>query len=122
MDFARACGLSEGALDDLQFAVGEALANAVEHGYRDGTYIGVRCWREGDDIIVEVEDDGTGFEPPESGGERREPHTVRGYGITIMRALVDHVAYQRNGRVVRLQKRMGVKNEDENGNGGSLTG
>lgn len=121
MDFARACGLSEKDLGDLQFAVGEALANAVEHGYRDGTYIGVRCWREADDIIVEVEDDGSGFDA-DSSRSRSEPHTVRGYGITIMRALVDHVAYQRNGRIVRLQKRMSAHNEDENGNGGTLTG
>ena len=102
VEFARTCGLPERASDDLTCAVGEALANAVEHGFRDRTYFAVRCWREGDAILVEVEDDGRGFDPD----ERLEPdgNATRGYGITIMRSLVDEVTFKRNGRLVRLRK------------------
>jgi len=102
VEFARECGLSEGACDDLTSAVGEALANAVEHGFRDRTYFAIRCWREEGSLCVEVEDDGRGFDPD----ARLEPeaNATRGYGITIMRALVDEVMFKRNGRVVRLRK------------------
>ena len=42
--WATAAGLAEDAAEDLQLALGEALANAVEHAYRDGAS-GDWCYR-----------------------------------------------------------------------------
>jgi serine/threonine-protein kinase RsbW len=103
LQFARSLGLPEECEEDLTYAVGEALANAVEHGFRERTYFSIRCWRDDDvAIVVEVEDDGTGFDPdaPNVSDEIAE----RGYGISIMRSMVDEVSFQRNGRLVRLHK------------------
>lgn len=104
LEFARSLGLPDDKLEDLGYAVGEALANAVEHGFRERTYFQIRVWRSSDEdaIIVEVEDDGTGFDP-EAVSDPDED-AARGYGISIMRAMADRVSFERNGRRVRLWK------------------
>lgn len=106
LEFARDLGLAENHLEDLGYAVGEALANAVEHGFRERTYFQVRVWRssEEDSVVVEVEDDGTGFDPLDVSNPDQE--AARGYGISIMRAMVDRVSFERNGRRVRLWKQL----------------
>ena len=101
--FAQTCGFSADEAQDIGLAVGEALANAVEHGHRQGTFFSVRCTLSEDELLIEVEDDGPGFDPADVGGERRDDVT-RGFGMTIMRSLVDGVSYSRNGRRVRLKK------------------
>ena len=45
-------------------AVQEALANVVKHA-RAAT-VAIRAWREGDMVVVEVADDGAGFDPVEA--------------------------------------------------------
>ena len=106
LEFARTLGLPEEKLEDLGCAVGEALANAVEHGFRERTYFQIRVWRSADEaaIVVEIEDDGTGFDPAAVGDP--EEDAMRGYGITIMRAMADRVSFERNGRRVRLWKQL----------------
>jgi len=91
------------ALTDIQLAAGEALANAAEHGFRPGTEIEIRCSCDGHALIIEIRDAGTGFRPPR---RRKAPPTgaPRGYGITIMRTLMDRVRYSHNGTRVRLTK------------------
>ena len=108
LDFARLLGLSEAKLEELAYAIGEALANAVEHGFRERTYFAVRVWYSSNEhaVVVEVEDDGTGFDP--SDVRTPEEDAARGYGITIMRAMADRVSFERNGRIVRLWKFMGA--------------
>jgi len=96
--------LSRLALDadtrgDVEQAVGEAIANAVEHGFREGTFFELRARVIGSVLRVEVEDDGTGFDPASARSE-----ALRGFGISMMRALVDSVEFFKNGRVARLQK------------------
>jgi anti-sigma regulatory factor (Ser/Thr protein kinase) len=108
IEFARALGLPAKAEDDLTSAVGEALANAVEHGFRERTYFSIRCWREQNIIVVEIEDDGRGFDPSyREEGDGSDHDAERGFGISIMRALVDQVSFRRNGRLVRLYKNIG---------------
>ena len=106
LDFARGLGLPDEKIEDLGYAIGEALANAVEHGFRERTYFQIRVWRSSDEdaIIVEVEDDGTGFDPLVVSDPDED--AARGYGISIMRAMVDRVSFERNGRRVRLWKNL----------------
>ncbi|MDQ0982950.1 SpoIIE family protein phosphatase [Streptomyces sp. V2I9] len=68
-------------------AAGEAVANAVEHAYADGTDGTVRLTARatGDRLHIEVADAGSWREP--------DPRcaTVRGRGIPLMRRLMDHI-------------------------------
>jgi serine/threonine-protein kinase RsbW len=104
IEAARKLGLPAHKLDELGYAIGEALANAVEHGFRERTYFAVRVRHESREnaIVVDVEDVGGGFDPSEVSAP--EVSAMRGYGLTIMRAMADRVAFERNGRLVRLWK------------------
>jgi serine/threonine-protein kinase RsbW len=101
---------------DIALAVGEALANAVEHGNKDaGLHRRALPLRSGGVNLIEVSDEGAGFDFDHAGvsqAQRPRPsrrHSVRGFGITIMRSLMDTVEYDGSrGTVVRLRKRLGT--------------
>jgi anti-sigma regulatory factor (Ser/Thr protein kinase) len=122
VDFARVCGFSSQLTVDIALAAGEALANAVEHGNKDVGYIGLFCRFDDGELTIEVRDEGHGFDYTATVKRRREPTSVRGYGITIMHALMDDVAYVDRGTTVRLRKRLVeavVENEDGDGTQGA---
>jgi anti-sigma regulatory factor (Ser/Thr protein kinase) len=104
--FASVCGFSETEVADIRLAAGEALSNAVEHGRgARSSGFSVRCKFDHDELTVEVHDSGTGFtSPPEY--DRVEPDVRgRGFGIFLMRRLMDDVSFTRNGTIVRLVRR-----------------
>jgi len=106
--FAAANGFAGTALDDIESAVGEALANAAEHGHRAGGEITVNAKISERAFVVEIEDRGPGFARwNASGSERPGPTAARGFGIFLMRELMDEVDYSSNGACVRLVKRLG---------------
>ncbi len=104
--FAEARGFRGEDLHDIESAVGEALANAVEHGSLDGSLVGVCATMRDRDLVVEIHDSGTGFAGWQKPARLRPmPHAVRGHGIFIMLQLMDDVVYADEGRCVRLIKR-----------------
>lgn len=92
LSFARAHRVGGEELDDFVFAVGEALANAIEHS-RSSDVIEVRCRVEDDKILATVVDSGTGFA---SNGVPNvalpDALTERGRGLPIMRRCTDMFA------------------------------
>jgi serine/threonine-protein kinase RsbW len=104
--FARLCGFSTDDVADIKVAAGEALSNAVEHGHaRRSSGFSVRCSMEHDELRIEIRDNGDGFMPESvrAGGplEQRD----RGFGIMLMRRLMDGVQFDNNGTCVRLYRR-----------------
>ncbi|MCL2504025.1 MAG: ATP-binding protein [Coriobacteriia bacterium] len=92
---------------DWKVAVGEALANAVQHGVpKSGTGSVRVCVRAYcDRAVVEVADNGTGFKKKRQGG--LDIYAASGRGIMFMRALMDRVEIDSpalGGTVVRLVK------------------
>jgi anti-sigma regulatory factor (Ser/Thr protein kinase) len=85
VDFARSNGVGEDDLAYFATAVGEALANAVEHA-RAEVPIAVEVRVAPDRILALVQDNGVGFE---SGLVAEpalpEPDAERGRGLPIMR-------------------------------------
>lgn len=100
--FLQRAGIDDALALDLEHAIGEALANAVEHGYKEKTYFEVRCRSNGKQILIEVEDDGPGYEREKIA---RGPG-LRGYGFTMMHSLVDSITVLKRGRLIRLEKRV----------------
>ena len=87
--------------------MGEALANAIRHGSpADGeSEIRVRIRAYPERIVLEVLDNGPGFDGAHSGSE--DLYAPGGRGIMFMRALMDRVEYDApptGGTVVRLTK------------------
>jgi anti-sigma regulatory factor (Ser/Thr protein kinase) len=107
VDFAEHCGFRGQALADIEVAVGEGLANAVEHSQRtDGGFeVSVSYGTAG--LIVEIKDSGRGFDSEKMCARARPPvEALRGFGSFIMRELMDEVAYSESGTRLKLIKRL----------------
>lgn len=110
---AARAGLGRDRIDDLVIAVSEACTNALEANQRAGCDdpIVVTCAVVAGTLEVAVSDCGAGFEP--SALAPRPPLTdpahldvERGWGIQLMRELVDELLYDHldtGGMTVRLR-------------------
>jgi anti-sigma regulatory factor (Ser/Thr protein kinase) len=87
--FASQFRISHVDLEEFIFAIGEALANAIEHSHSNDV-IEVRCHIEDDKILATIVDSGTGFtsDPIES-AKLPEIMEERGRGLPIMRCCSD---------------------------------
>jgi serine/threonine-protein kinase RsbW len=101
-------GFAEQDLADIETAVGEALANAAEHGHRVDSVFDVRVFVERGRLIIEVQDDGCGFGAVDSKATAPAHDAPRGFGIFLMRHLMDEVDYTERGTCVRLAKRLPI--------------
>lgn len=90
-------------LANVEIALGEALANCVEHG--GGPTIVVECWRDERSLYAEIRGRGSGFEPPATVSAPPQG-ALRGYGLFIMYAVLDGVEFLEGGRALRLWKRI----------------
>ena len=102
-EFAARLGFERRALDDIESAAGEALANAVEHGHHPEKGVTVKARQLANGLSIVIHDSGPGFkgDVEAHNGRRKAP---RGYGIRLMTTLMDAVEFADNGRCVRLTK------------------
>ena len=106
-----AVGMDQTRVEAASVAIVEACLNAMEHG---GGQMVVRMSVDNPDgrpsLVIEVEDQGQGFDPSDT--PRRNPSRVhgctskRGWGLTLIRELMDEVQIRSNpGRtLVRMRK------------------
>jgi anti-sigma regulatory factor (Ser/Thr protein kinase) len=87
---------------DFEMAVGEALANTVEHS--KCSRMTVDCVYAHERVIAEIAQNGLGFEPPHIHPAPARGAT-RGYGLFIMHSMLDQLEFYENGTRVRLVKR-----------------
>ncbi len=116
LSFAGKFELSRSELEDFIFAVGEALANAIEHSRSSGV-IEVKCQVEDDKILATILDSGTGFEAdPIPNVTLPGVHQERGRGLPIMRRCTDIFAVHSvpgRGTAVVLGRYLRRKDSDE---------
>jgi serine/threonine-protein kinase RsbW len=110
---ARVRDLSDEVLADLKLALTEAASNSVRHAYRDGDDAGmVEISYEllPDRLVIEVTDQGEGFDPAEARGPPEEL-SEGGLGIAIIRAIADQVEIGKQpdgkGSRLRFEKTLG---------------
>ncbi len=106
---AAGCGFCENTAFAIKLALEEAVSNAFRHGNKcdPRKRIFVRYEVTPDRIVIEVQDEGDGFDPccvpdPTQPEFIDRPH---GRGIMLMRAYLDAVEYNASGNVVRLLKK-----------------
>ena len=90
----RAEPLSQEVLGDLKLALTEACTNYVRHAYADGQgSVQILYELHADRLVVEVSDDGEGFEPPAVPSEALDGEELSegGLGIAIIEALADEL-------------------------------
>lgn len=84
MSFANELRIDGEDLEQFVYAIGEAIANAIEHSASDQP-IEVRCQVEGDKIIATILDTGRGFETCELHNQTLpDANCERGRGLPIM--------------------------------------
>jgi len=109
---------SDDDLSDIESAVGEALANCVEHSNAAGSDVDLRCRFDGRELTVEIKDAGNGFDRWNARDFAKPPAAApRGYGTYIMRRLMDEIEYTERGTRVRLVKRRLPAQVADNGRG-----
>ena len=89
--FAETHGIAGDNVIDFVAAIGEALANAIEHA-RTKEPIEITAWLLGEDrLFASVADNGIGFSPAERtiSSVLPEPYAERGRGLPIMRECAD---------------------------------
>ncbi len=81
-------GLAKQPAQNLVTAVNEVVANALQHGTPP---VGLWMWRDGDDVLCEVGDNGLWHPPPSPLTGFIPPDTAlqRGFGLWTVRLLVD---------------------------------
>lgn len=104
---ARVRDLSDEVLADLKLALTEAASNSVRHAYgsdNDAGVVEISYELRADRLVIEVTDDGEGFDPAAAEGPPEEL-SEGGLGIAIIRAIADEVEIGRqpDGRGSRLR-------------------
>ena len=99
--------LSDELLADLKLALTEAASNSVRHAYsehQDAGVVEISYELHADRLVIEVTDDGAGFDATQAAG-RPDELSEGGLGIAIIRAIADEVEIgaQPGGRGSRLR-------------------
>jgi serine/threonine-protein kinase RsbW len=96
---------------DLKMAVNEAAANAIVHGSPEGprNHVRVSFYVRPEYVIVDVADQGPGFDPTYVAAPTAQEMKEGGYGLTMMRRLMDKLEFYRDdrGMLVRMTKYFG---------------
>jgi len=90
---AQSRGLSSDTIADLKLALTEAVSNSVRHAY--GTqgegHVEIGYELHADSVVIEVVDDGAGFDPGEAPSFDGDELSEGGLGIAIIRAIADEI-------------------------------
>jgi serine phosphatase RsbU (regulator of sigma subunit)/anti-sigma regulatory factor (Ser/Thr protein kinase) len=107
-DWLELLAIEETEMADLLLVASELCSNAVRHASGAPGALVLRAWAEGDAVILEVHDDGSGFElGARYDDELPDPDAERGRGLYVVEALTDEITVRRDGErtVVRAIRR-----------------
>ena len=110
MEVVGSLECAEGSEFEVEVALLEALANAVQHGCRDdpskSLEVCVACEID-QGMLVVVRDPGTGFDPGEipSPVKGENVFSDHGRGIFLINQLMDNVEYRSGGTEIWMRKK-----------------
>ena len=109
---AAQAGIDEDTRSGISMAVREAMINAVLHGnaYDTNKRVNLTLEHKGQELIVTITDEGTGFVPEEVPDPLAPENLLKGSGrgIFLMRAFMDEVRFRKlnPGTEIILIKRL----------------
>jgi len=106
---ANQIGFNIEDIEDIKVAVGEACNNAVIHGKGEEDVYYIQFNVEGNRIVIEVRDSGTGFDLDEYQSPDLGELKENGLGIFIMKTLMDDVEFIKEngfGTTIRMTKEL----------------
>ncbi len=112
-DSLERLGVDEDTRHWVDVAVREAVANAIKHGNAQdpGKQVHVDLFCEGDDVVIQVEDEGVGFDPDQLRNPLAPENLLKpnGRGIFYMKSFMDDIHYgprPGGGTIVTLRKKV----------------
>ncbi len=102
-DGAEKLGLESKKMNQIQMASEEALANVISYAYPDapGNVEITHSIEEGKRLVIQIVDWGIAFDPlsrPDPDAETpMEEREIGGWGIFMMKKIMDEVHYKREG-------------------------
>ena len=99
-------GFSKEVSEDIELSVDEALANAIYHGSPQSktNSVVVVCKVCDEKLMIEVRDEGPGFEPPKSNGSSEgELWSEHGRGLRLIYNLMDNVNIRKTPKGSRIR-------------------
>lgn len=113
LDALRSFGYLNRDVFAVELTLHEALTNALHHGNAldPSLTVRLRYALTHDEICLEVEDEGPGFQPAEVDDPTDDAQFARcgGRGVFLMRHYMTQVRYNDRGNCVTLRKRRGLK-------------
>ena len=113
MAIVNEMGCAGGREFEIELALREALANAIEHGSGHDPSKQIQCCVACDQargMLIVVRDPGPGFDPSQVPtpvvGEQLFSH--HGRGIFLISQMMDHVEFGHGGTEIRMRKRLGA--------------
>lgn len=106
-------GVTPDCVADITLALSEACTNVLEHATADDEYE-VRVEVDDHQCAISVKNTGNGFDAAALSGVMPDESSVRGRGVAIMRAVMDHVDFAsepESGTIVRLVKALDAEPE-----------
>jgi serine/threonine-protein kinase RsbW len=90
---AQSRAMSSDTVADLKLALTEAVSNSVRHAYgaQGEGQVDIRYEVHADAVVIEVVDDGAGFDPDEAPSFDGDELSEGGLGIAIIRTIADEV-------------------------------
>lgn len=120
-EFLRPCQIGREDVEAVKVALSEACTNAVIHGSPHGAAnrVRLRYAIERDRLVVEVSDEGPGFEPDEIELPDPDEWKPSGRGVVLINLLMDDVEYETlpGGTRVRLIKHLPTRSPSTGGGG-----
>jgi serine phosphatase RsbU (regulator of sigma subunit)/anti-sigma regulatory factor (Ser/Thr protein kinase) len=107
-DWLDHLAVEESERADLLLVASELCSNAVRHASGAPRAVALRAWAEDDAIVVEVEDDGGGFELQlRYDDETPDLEAEQGRGLYVVEALTDEISVRRDDghTIVRAVRR-----------------
>jgi serine/threonine-protein kinase RsbW len=110
MAIVREMGCAQGGEFEIELALREALANAVEHGSRHDPNQQIQCCVACDHargMLIVVRDPGPGFQPDQipSPIAGQNLFSTGGRGIYLINQLMDEVRFEKGGTEIHMVKR-----------------
>lgn len=102
--------LDESTIFDIKLCIEEAVRNAIVHGNRADRRrsVTVTFWVEGGELMIEIADQGSGFDHSALADPTAAMHILKnsGRGVYLIKKLMDRVEYTDNGTRVLMVKKL----------------
>jgi len=106
----RGFRLDEGKVFDIKLCIEEAVRNAIVHGNHSDRRLAVRVAYRVEDskLVIEVEDEGAGFDRRAVADPTAPAHIMKnsGRGVYLIKKLMDKVDYNDTGNKITMVKNL----------------